>query len=173
MMRAPLGLNFIDRIFYELADQNAQTMAGNKEITKGNFDLNFILKPNPLLPLHEFLPEKLIDTKGKTGKAVKRVIKTTFDEIKRDYAIAHGPKVGIDHATTEWLSWYNEVAISPQTQKGGSVKIVGIFIRGDIKSIETTLKRKEAIELFKIAEAFDLPVVHIIDGQEYDLGFGF
>ena len=167
-----------DEDFYEIASPASQMMAKNKNCTKGEFNLNFIVKPqHPLVSLTEFLPKEQVETGGQKAQIRPRKVESEYDQALKEYMTIVGTSLvpGIDLSNTEYLSWYNEVALSPQSARGGSTMIVGVFIRAadDSSALKAMFDRREVTQLMEVAEAFNLPVVHILDGQEYELGFGF
>ncbi|RZI45204.1 hypothetical protein [Candidatus Finniella inopinata] len=64
-------------------------------------------------------------------------------------------------------SWYNEVALNPK-RGTAEVLIHGVFLRCPLSNFNAFQKQPYVVNLLAIAEAFDLPVVLINDGNQYE-----
>lgn len=67
-------------------------------------------------------------------------------------------------------SWYNEVSINPARAREGVTTLTtlrGIFLRTGRDQLEVFKQRPEVQALWNVADAFDLPIVFVDDGNTY------
>jgi len=123
-------------------------------------------------PLTKSTPQKQLKARRKTHKQIQEkqgeIPLTSL--LQRASAIA--PTDSLEDLFPEikeaGKSWYNEVAINThRLDTQTSVKISGIFLRTDEKQWREYITRPYVKALLEIAEAFDLPIVRINDGNSY------
>lgn len=72
---------------------------------------------------------------------------------------------------TKEESIYNEISINPSCKKDGKVTtplITGVFLRTSEKELSQFIEKNHIKKLLQTAEAFDLPVLLINDGNKYE-----
>ncbi len=131
---------------------------------------------HPLVSLPDFLPKSKVETGGTPFR--KRV---GFEADSGDDALIKLLIKAMGGTDQEELmgrvgtqSWYNEIAISPVSPQGNSVEISGIFVRTSnaADALAATLAKPEVRILLELAEVYNLPVLHIYDGQYYETDVG-
>ena len=141
----------------------------------GPFEMRKLYEKHPLRNLMDFLPDSKVDTKGTPARkssagASKKADKKDLE--MRALLLAMGADDLLGQVGTQ--SWYNEVALNPVTRDRQSVAITGVFIRAanSPRALEEARARPEIRILLELAEVFDLPVLHIYDGQYYETDVG-
>ena len=131
---------------------------------------------HPLVALSEFLPKSKVETGGTSCKkreasaadaeeqALLKLLISSFGGAETEDVLS---RVGTQ-------SWYNEIAISPVSPRGESVELTGVFLRtaNTARALELLMAKPEVRILLELAEVYNLPVLHIYDGQYYETDVG-
>jgi hypothetical protein len=176
----------VDDYFYE-------TLKSQVHSSKGETMMHAYLTQHLLMSLENLLPSEEVIVEGAVRPIPPKPIKITEQYIKETWRLgglpeevisrlplssfpteAQQPTPTFDPFTSRIInhtSWYNEIAINPSRRKEGSntyVKISGIFLRTSRECWQEFKTRPYVKSLWSIAKAFDLPVVWIDDGNEYE-----
>lgn len=110
--------------------------------------------------------------KAKTRRAIEFARKGWAAQLQRFASFKELNMSRKDASIVEkvYHSWYNEAAISPTRDTSSnlsSVSINGIFLREAPENLPTFLEQSHVKKLLSLARKFNLPVIHIYDGNYY------